>query len=337
MSYIESQKLKEILCKMNKLKVLVIGDLMLDEYIWGKVERISPEAPVPIVDVVKEEIKLGGAGNVVRNLASLGCTVYIGSVIGIDDAGDKVRKLLRKEKTNLKFLMNDDRRQTTVKTRLMAHTQQLVRIDREDKYAIDKNQRDHILYTLGEEEKNIDAIVISDYNKGVVNAKLISEIIKFTKDGRRIPIIADPKKNFLNYKGVDILTPNLKELGLYSGNIVESEIDVVETSRKVIESSELKAILVTKGPQGMSLIAKDFAYDIPTFAQEVYDVTGAGDTVIACFTLALLSGASTYEAALISNVAAGIVVGEVGAAVVTQEELLKKCIGIISIEGKKDE
>ena len=326
MSYIETQKLKEILYKMNKLKILVIGDLMLDEYIWGKVERISPEAPVPIVDVVKEEVRLGGAGNVVRNLASLGCTVYIGSVIGIDDAGDKVRKLLRKEKTNLKFLMNDERRQTTVKTRLMAHTQQLVRIDREDKYAIDKNQRDHILYTLGEEEKNIDAIIISDYNKGVVSAKLISEIIKFTKDGRKLPIIVDPKKSFLNYKGVDILTPNLKELGLYSGDSVESELGLVETSRKVIEFTESLAILVTKGPQGMSLVTKEFAHDIPTFAQEVYDVSGAGDTVIACFTLALLSGASMYESALISNVAAGIVVGEVGAAVVTQEELLKKCI-----------
>lgn len=323
---IDEKKLKSVFEGMKSKTIMVIGDLMLDQYIWGKVERISPEAPVPVVDVQEERFKLGGAGNVANNLLSLGASVIMGGVRGRDSHGDMLLNLLRESGIPSDHILADSHRGTVVKTRIIAHTQQIVRLDREDRTAISDDLRHRMLGAVREAVHSIDAVIISDYAKGVVSRELIDELVAVTKKNGVIVCVDPKEKNFPLYRNVDLITPNTKELSFGAGIKIESHADIIEAAGRVKSMLKCGMLLVTRGEQGMSLFdGNNEAVDIPTMARAVYDVTGAGDTVIACFTLALVSGATPKEAAVIANTAAGLVVAEVGAASVPWERLYGTC------------
>lgn len=327
MQKINKKRLKSVFGTMKSKRIMVIGDLMLDEYIWGKVDRISPEAPVPVVEVQSELFKLGGAGNVANNLLSLGAKVIINAVRGNDRHGDILNGILEDLKLPTESVFIDNKRSTTVKTRIIAHTQQVARIDKEDKSLISEAMLRKLMSSYKDNLGKLDALIISDYGKGVVSKKLINQVVPIARQNS-IPVCVDPKeRNFPHYKNVSVITPNIKELSFGAGIKIEDYDHIMQAAQKVRSMLGCDMILVTRGEHGMSLFTQSQgATDIPTTAKAVYDVTGAGDTVIACFTLALSAGASPEEAAMISNVAAGLVVAEVGAASVSWEKLYKVCM-----------
>jgi D-beta-D-heptose 7-phosphate kinase/D-beta-D-heptose 1-phosphate adenosyltransferase len=313
---------KNILKEFKKKKILIIGDLILDRYIWGKVNRISPEAPVPIVEVTKEDFLLGGALNVANNISALGgCPTIIG-IIGNDRAGDLLLNLVAEKGMRCDGIFRCSR-PTTVKTRVIAHNQQVVRFDKEDKKNIDgKVLKDTLGYIRGALHEH-DAVIISDYKKGVISRKLIREVLKNSKS-HDIFVSVDPKVgHFHLYKNVSLITPNLTEASVASGIIIEDEKSLILAGKKLLKKLLCDAVLITRGEQGMTLFEKNKVTHIPTITRDVYDVTGAGDTVIAAFTIAYVSGANREEAAVIANHAAGIVVGKIGTAVATTEEILR--------------
>jgi D-beta-D-heptose 7-phosphate kinase/D-beta-D-heptose 1-phosphate adenosyltransferase len=311
-----------ILKEFTKQKILVIGDLILDRYIWGKVDRISPEAPVPIVEVTKEDFLLGGASNVANNIRALGSSATIVGVIGNDRAGNVLTNLLDEQGIRCQGVVRCSR-STIVKTRVIAHNQQVVRFDREDKERLDgKISKELIEYIRGVLPDH-DAVIISDYKKGVVSSELIEEVLKSAKPFH-IFVSVDPKvSHFKFYKGVSLITPNLVEASLASGIEIKDEKSLINAGKTLLKKISCDAVLITRGEQGMSLFEKEKVTHIPTVTKDVYDVTGAGDTVIAAFTLARAAGASMKNAAVIANHAAGIVVGKVGTAVATPDQLLK--------------
>ncbi|MDP2166826.1 MAG: D-glycero-beta-D-manno-heptose-7-phosphate kinase [Thermodesulfovibrionales bacterium] len=312
--------LEAVLKNFGKKKILVIGDLILDRYIWGKVERISPEAPVPIVDVTEDSYMLGGAANVATNIASLGGHATVAGVVGKDRAADVLRGLLKAK--GMDFALFEDKRPTTVKTRVIAHNQQVVRFDTEDKSKINGRVLKDLLLFLKRAVPEHDAVIISDYKKGVITSALIKETLRLT--GKKKFVAVDPKVgHFHLYKGVSIITPNLGEASEGSGIKITDEKTLIKAGRTLMKKLKCSAVLITMGNQGMCLFEKDGVARIPTFAKKVYDVSGAGDTVIAVFSLTYASGASLLDSAVIANHAAGIVVGEVGTATVRPEELLK--------------
>jgi D-glycero-beta-D-manno-heptose-7-phosphate kinase len=324
---IPKKRLSLIFDAMKSKSIMVIGDLMLDEYIWGKVERISPEAPVPVVEVQSELFKLGGAGNVANNLLGLGAQVIIIAVKGNDRQGDILECILTDLKISTDSIFTDHKRGTTVKTRIIAHTQQVARIDKENTSLITDAMLKKIVSSYRDRLKKIDALIISDYGKGMVSKKLINQVVPLAR-AHGIPVCVDPKeRNFSHYKNVSVITPNIKELSFGAGIKIEDYDHIIQAARKVKDMLNCNMILVTRGEHGMSLFDKDSdPTDIPTTAKAVFDVTGAGDTVIACFTLALASGATPKEAAIIANVAAGLVVAQVGAASVPWEKLSQVCM-----------
>lgn len=305
-------------------RILIIGDIILDRYIYGKVNRISPEAPVPVVEVIDESFLLGGATNVANNIVSLGGHASIAGIIGQDTAGRIVRDLLQQRGINIDGLIEDSRH-TTVKTRVIAHNQQVVRFDREDRKRPDGR---HLLIFKEYLKKAIpmhDAVIVSDYKKGVVSSSLVKAVIKYAKP-KNIFVAVDPKVgHFHFYKNVSLITPNLMEASQGSGIEIKDEKSLVKAGQILLKRLSCKSVLITRGEDGMSLFENMpdgvRVSHIPTFAKKVYDVTGAGDTVIATFTLAHAAGASLKDAAIIANHAAGIVVGEVGTAAVTSEKL----------------
>lgn len=323
---IAEDKLQAIFEGMRSKTILVIGDLMLDHYIWGKVERISPEAPVPVVDVQDEKYKLGGAGNVANNLLSLGASVIISGVRGDDPQGGILMGILGELGLPSDRIFVDSRKGTIVKTRIIAHTQQIARLDREDRSYISGELRSRLVRTVREASETIDAVIISDYAKGVISPGLIEEIVKIGRS-RAVPVYVDPKeRNFPFYRDVDLITPNTKELSFGAGIKIETEEDILRAAEKIRSTLGCRSLLVTRGEHGMSLFdGENGVVQIPAMARAVYDVTGAGDTVIACFTLAIVSGATPQEAAVIANTAAGLVVAEVGAASVPWEKLYRVC------------
>lgn len=323
---IDGKRLKSIFDAMKARRIMVIGDLMLDEYIWGKVERISPEAPVPVVEVSSELFKLGGAGNVANNLLSLGARVTINAVRGDDRHGHILQDILDDMKIPTDSVFMDPRRGTTVKTRIIAHTQQVARIDKENRNLITESMLKRMVASFNDALDDIDALIISDYGKGVVSRNLLGRVVPLARE-HGIPVCVDPKeRNFPHYKKVTVITPNIKELSFGAGIKIEEYADIVRAAKKVKAMLDCDMVLVTRGEHGMSLFGEDGdPVDIPTHAKAVFDVTGAGDTVIACFTLALASGATPKEAAVIANVAAGLVVAEVGAASVSRERLYAVC------------
>lgn len=306
--------------EFGKKRVLVVGDLVLDRYIWGKVERISPEAPVPIVDVTHDSYMLGGACNVASNISSLGGMVTVAGVVGEDRSAEVLKALLGKNGIDCRLF--EDKRPTTVKTRVIAHNQQVVRFDREDKSKISGKTLKSLLSFIREAVAEHAAIIISDYKKGVVSSALIKEILLTAKKKKFVAV--DPKVgHFHLYKGVSLITPNKSEAAQGAGVEITDRKSLYKAGRALMKKLGLQAVLITLGNQGMCLFEKGGVTEIPTFAKKVYDVSGAGDTVIAVFSLAHASGASLRESAVLANHAAGIVVGEVGTATVTQDELKK--------------
>ncbi len=332
--------LKEIIKKFNKARVLVIGDLILDEYIWGKVERISPEAPVPVVWANKMTHIPGGAANVANNISSYGAEVCLAGVIGSDKNAQLLLNALKKENISTKGVKVIPSRCTTVKTRIIAGHQQVVRVDWENAESLPKETTRGIFKFIKDNIKSFDAIIIEDYGKGVVNTQLLTGLILLAQSHKKT-ILVDPKEDhFQYYRGVTAITPNRKELENAVRNLrikdkknkfkfdsekLFTDRDIEAAGKQVLEYLELESLLVTLGEQGMKLFEKNGKIThIPTVAQEVFDVSGAGDTVIATFALSLSVGASKLEAALIANYAAGIVVGKVGTATTNQVELSER-------------
>ena len=312
----------KILSRFKKKRILVIGDLILDRYIWGKVNRISPEAPVPIVEVTSENFLLGGAANVANNIVSLGGQATIVGVAGLDSGGEIMRRMFGENGIHCGGVIWGSR-PTTVKTRVIAHSQQMVRFDREDKARVEGRTLRGLLDFIHSEISGHDGVVLSDYRKGVVSVELVAEVLKQARP-KNIFVSVDPKVgHFHCYKNVSLITPNVAEASVASGVEIRDEKSLAAAGRSLLKKTSCDAVLITRGEQGMSLFRKDKVVHIPTVAKNVFDVTGAGDTVIAAFTLAYTAGGTMEEAAVIANHAAGIVVGEVGTAVATLDQLRK--------------
>ena len=317
----KKERLLEIISNFRKIKVAVIGDLMIDDYIIGNVERISPEAPVPVVSVKEERFVLGGAGNVINNLATLGVKTYCYGVIGDDIDGDRLRKSLKLLGVKTEGLVRSEDRPTIVKRRILGGNQQLLRIDWEDPTNINEILEETILNNLKENIENIDAIILSDYDKGVLTERVAKEAIKLARKYGKI-ITVDPKpSNIMNYIKASSMTPNKKEALECAKLPKGTDIDKVGTT--IREKLQLDNLLLTRSEEGVSLYDEEGVSNIPTFAKEVYDVTGAGDTVISVYTLAKAAGATWIEAARIANTAAGVVVGKIGTSTVTKEEIIE--------------
>jgi rfaE bifunctional protein kinase chain/domain len=312
----------KILSGFKKKRILVIGDIIVDRYIWGKVSRISPEAPVPIVEVTSENFLLGGAANVANNIRSLGGQATIVGVAGHDRGGEILRRMLEERGIHYEGVFWSSR-PTTVKTRVIAHSQQVVRFDREDKAKVDGKVLKGLLGYIRSEISRHDAVIVSDYKKGVISTDLIEEVLKQAKP-KKIFVSVDPKVgHFHCYKNVSLITPNVVEASIAAGVEIKDEESLLTAGRSLLRKISCDAVLITRGEQGMSLFRKDKVVHIPTVAKNVYDVTGAGDTVIAAFTLSYTAGGSMEESAVIANHAAGVVVGEVGTAVITNDQLRK--------------
>jgi D-beta-D-heptose 7-phosphate kinase/D-beta-D-heptose 1-phosphate adenosyltransferase len=316
----------EIIANFHQAGVLVIGDVMVDHFIWGKVSRISPEAPVPVVDVQKDSIMLGGCANVLNSIYTMGGKVYVAGVIGADNVGKRLLTDLRQRKIETRGIIVDKGRPTTLKTRIVAHGQQVVRFDKESKKTIAKSNTNKILEYVKSLQKKIGAIVVSDYNKGVISKELVEGIKKIVKNSG-IFICLDPKQNnFSIYEGAHVITPNHHEAQRAVGMEITNADDLQRLSSALLKKFDFQAILITRGEEGMSLFEKGqkivHTY-FPAQAKEVYDVTGAGDTVIGVLALGLAAQAEMKEATCLANLAAGIVVGKIGTATVSREELIK--------------
>ena len=325
MKHLSFPRLKSVISDFRQAKVLVVGDLILDEFIWGTVSRISPEAPVPVVWVDSENFMPGGASNVAHNIRALGGQVFMAGIVGGDSRGEILRTLLAKKGVNCDGIFTDKNRPTTQKTRVIAHHQQVVRIDREVVQPVPDPLIKEILEFIRGQMKKIDALVIEDYGKGVIVPRLVQEIVKIAKKYKKI-ITVDPKEtHFSYYQGVTTLTPNHHEAASAVGFPIKDHSSLQRAGKKLLEKLRSNSVLITLGENGMSLFERGKPMvKIPTVAQDVFDVSGAGDTVISAFTLALASKATPLEAAHISNCAAGIVVGKVGVAVTHVEELLER-------------
>ena len=308
---------------MQGRRVLVVGDVMLDEFLWGRVSRISPEAPVPVVEVTRHSFHLGGAGNVAANVRSLGGEAALVGLVGQDAAAGRVREALATLGIEPHLLESEDGRPTTVKTRIVAHNQQVVRADREQVGDVGGHAVRAMLATLRAQIARADVLVISDYQKGVVTAALLRQLLALARR-HRVSVLVDPKlKHFRLYRGVTLVTPNQQEAEQATGLKLREERDVQAAGRRILSLLRCRAALVTRGEHGMSLFERGRpALHVRAAAREVYDVTGAGDTVIAAMALALAAGASLAEAAVIANVAAGVVVGKVGTAQASADELV---------------
>ncbi|MDR2772310.1 MAG: D-glycero-beta-D-manno-heptose-7-phosphate kinase [Elusimicrobiota bacterium] len=320
---ISKNKLFDLLSSFKRQKIAVIGDTMVDLFIWGSVKRISPEAPVPIVEVSKESQTLGGAGNVAANIAALGGTAYLVSAMGNDSSSDLLVRLLEEKNISSKYLVEDSDKPTITKTRIIAASQQVVRVDKEIKGEPSPDAQEKILINIEEIIPKSDGVIISDYGKGVVGDNVLRKAIELSRK-HKIPISVDPKlDNFKKYYGVTTITPNTKEAieGMKASNI-EMDTDIAELGKKILEFINSDSVLITRSEKGMMLIeAGGKVTNIPTRAREVYDVTGAGDTVISTMTLALAAGADFLSAAEISNFAAGIVVAKIGTATASPKEI----------------
>lgn len=328
----DRQRLNDIISNFRKIKVAVVGDIMLDDYLIGTVERISPEAPIPVVLIKEEKFVLGGAGNVVNNLATLGVKTYCYGIVGDDNDGDKLLRAMKNLGIETSGVIRSEERPTIVKRRVLGGSQQLLRIDWENTSNINEMLEESIFEKLKENIKEIDAIILSDYNKGVLTPSLSQEVIKLARKYDKI-ITVDPKpENVLNYIGASSMTPNKKEAKLCADRYNFSDID--EMGKKIREDIKLDNLLITKSEEGVSLYNENEIINIPTYAKEVFDVTGAGDTVISVYTLAKAAGASWEEAAEIANTAAGIVVGKIGTSVATKEEIIEFYNEIYGRKGK---
>ncbi len=307
--------------KLSPAKVIVLGDVMLDRYYYGDVERISPEAPVPVVRVKGERVGAGGAGNVAVNLANLGCKVFLYGAVGRDEPASILKEILLGKGVNLSGIFERPI-STITKVRVLGERQQMVRIDFEEVVSLSRAEEEWILNKFLEEIGDSDCVVISDYGKGFCTASLCRFVIEESKR-RDVPVVVDPKGvNWGKYRGAYVITPNLKELGdVYGRRLENVDEEVTRAGKEVLKKYDFQNLLITRSEKGMTLIQGDDIYSIPTKAKEVYDVSGAGDTVVATLSACLASGMDLLESAKIANVAAGVVVGKVGTAPITLSEL----------------
>jgi rfaE bifunctional protein kinase chain/domain len=311
--------------RFRAMKVLVFGDVMLDRFVWGSVTRISPEAPVPVVEVCRQTSCPGGAANVAANIASLGGGAFPLAVSGNDADGEELRALFRQLGIHTGGLLTDKGRATSVKTRIIAHHQQVCRTDREDHTPLAPGLQRAALDWFRKNLDRVDAVIISDYAKGLVSPTMLKKILPAARAAGKI-VCVDPKlRNLAAYRPATVITPNLLEAERAAGMSIHDDKSLVAAGKKILRQTGIDHLLVTRGEHGMALFDSNTpprVTQIPTLAREVYDVTGAGDTVISTLTLGLASGLSILEAAILSNIAAGIVVGKLGTAAVTPEELL---------------
>jgi D-beta-D-heptose 7-phosphate kinase/D-beta-D-heptose 1-phosphate adenosyltransferase len=324
MKLIDIERLSRILSAFGSKKIAVVGDIMLDRYLWGTVERISPEAPVPIVKVESESIRLGGAANVADNISALGVQVYLIGSVGADPAGEELIGAIASRGIDPQGVVSASGRKTTVKTRIIAHSQQVVRTDWEEISYVDGKVESGIIDSMNELIGKMDAVVVSDYAKGSVTPKVVESAVRLSEK-HDITVCVDPKEgNFPSYRGVTVITPNQAEAGAAAGIKITDEKTLEEVGRLLLNDLALSAILITRGEHGMTLFERsgETTY-MPTLAREVYDVTGAGDTVVSVLSASLAAGANMKEAALISNHAAGLVVAEIGTASVDPEDILE--------------
>ncbi len=331
-------KMEKLVEHIDGKKILVVGDIIVDHFIWGTVNRISPEAPVPVVNVTKEELLLGGGANVLHNIYSLGGEAAICGIIGDDEMGDRLQALLRGLGASTEGLVKG-KRPTTVKTRVVAQGQQVVRFDREQSNAPSDATIAGMVNFLDRNISDFNAIIISDYYKGVIGKTLMKQLLTRVRQvekeyNRKIPVVVDPKPNQPDrFCGASLITPNHMEAEKMSGMNIANTEDLRTAAALLLEKTECQAVLITRGESGMALLEKGKELlSIPTTAQAVFDVTGAGDTVIATLALGLAANASFADAAALANIAAGVVVGKVGTATVSQEELLAVLHGEVIVE-----
>src|SRR5436309_1069253 len=346
----EREALRGLVRRFQGRAVAVLGDCMLDRYLWGRVDRISPEAPVPVVEIERESFGLGGAGNVAANLKALGAEPLLIGVVGADEDGRRLRAGFEERGLHTRGVIEDPARPTTVKTRIVAHAQQVVRADRESRDEVAGRPLERLMEALERELPRCQALVVSDYGKGVVHPRVLAGALEAarrtpvavgTPEGPRaghatgppgargIPVCVDPKESHIDsYRGVTILTPNQHEAGYVQGRRIVDEASLIEVGWGLQRRLEADAVLVTRGPDGMSLFERGGRYTcLPTVAREVFDVTGAGDTVVSVVALALAAGADFPSACQLANHAAGCVIREVGTASCTPAELLASLDG----------
>jgi rfaE bifunctional protein kinase chain/domain len=316
------QTLADVLAGFPGRRVLIAGDLMLDEYVWGRVRRISPEAPVPIVEVDRRSCMAGGAGNAAANVSALGGEVILLGIVGDDDSGLRLRDALKKQGVDDASLLLDSRRPTTGKLRVVAHNQHVVRVDEEQRKPISDEQESILLKRAAEKMAGVDAVLLSDYAKGLVSVRFAEGLIRLACEAGK-PLIVDPKGvDFAKYRHATLVKPNLREAAEALRREIESETDLVKAGDDLLGQLRCEALLVTRGSEGMSLFVRgQEPVHIPTAAQEIYDVTGAGDTVASTLAMSLAAGATMQQAARLANQSAAIVVGKVGTTPAHLEEL----------------
>jgi len=322
-----SARLLDWLTRFPPVRVLVIGDLMLDRYIWGQVERISPEAPVPVVRVTRESLHAGGAGNVVANIRALGGQVAVCGMVGKDQDGRCLLQELTALGADVTSVIASQATMTISKTRVLAHSQhrsqhQVVRFDREQNPDLDGRGRARLQALVRQHLENCQVVVVSDYGKGLVDADLLTFLGERRQRQRFIYLIDPKRRNFVHYRGASLVKPNQEEAGLAAGIEIHNETDLQHAGDRLLDLWQTEAVLVSRGEEGMSLFKRRGSVQhFPTTAREVFDVTGAGDTVLATCALALGAGATLEEATILANHAAGVVVGKVGTATVSPAEL----------------
>ena len=333
----KTARYKKLFADFSKLKVLIIGDVMVDSYLWGKVERISPEAPIPIVALRKREYRLGGASNVALNVRALGAYPILCSVIGEDDKGDRFMDLLEREKIGTNHILRSSDRITTTKFRIFGNNHQMLRVDEEVEHKLNSSDNRLLLDRISESIRSgeVDCIIFQDYDKGVITPGLIKEVTALAKE-KGIPVAVDPKKkNFLEYHGVTLFKPNLKELkeGLKLNADLSDPTSVISAAQTLMNKLDCPYVLVTLSDRGVLISMRDAVSDrnisIPAHIRSIADVSGAGDTVISVASLCLAKGCSPYEVAYISNLAGGLVCEEVGVVPVSREKLLKEVISLL--------
>ncbi len=332
-------QIQDFLSRLPQINAIVVGDLMLDEYLWGKAGRISPEAPVPVVDVSHEDLRLGGAGNVVNNLCSLGCKVTVCSVVGDDADARVLQSLLSKSSVNTAGVIYDACRKTSRKTRIIASNQQMMRIDRESRVDLSAESEAKLLQhinnylTVSDKDLSVDVVFISDYGKGVLTDSLLSAIIAAGKL-KNIPVVVDPKgSDYSRYKGATLLTPNRAEASQAAGIVISDDQSLSRAGEKILKDIELESLVLTRSEEGMSLFQRDQQQvDIATMAREVFDVSGAGDTVLSLIGVGLAASLNLQQAATVANIAAGIVVAKVGTSTVSCREIIQTLndVGVVS-------
>jgi rfaE bifunctional protein kinase chain/domain len=325
-SPIVPDKLNRIFRKSRNKKIAVIGDVMLDKYVYGDVSRISPEAPVQVVDIQKTEYKLGGAANVANNIKTLESEPVLIGIIGKDLDGDYFTETMKKQKLFSGGIIRDSSRQTTAKTRIIAHSQHILRIDSEVKRSINGKAEKDLLGFFSENINNFESVILQDYNKGVLSVKTIRQIIKLSRE-KHLDVYVDPKfDNFFEYKNVTVFKPNRKEIQDVLGRRIDRDDSAIQSGKELIDSLKCEYLVLTRGEKGMMLFDKEknktVVLNIPTRARRVADVSGAGDTVISTIAVALSGGASIIESVFLANLAAGIVCEEVGIVPVFKKNLI---------------